>query len=59
MADHTTRLYIAQDRRLEDGSMLRSERISRPLERVTIAKRVLKRLRRRNPAAYPLWVTTL
>lgn len=45
-------LYVAQDRRLEDGRMLLGERISRPLQRTSLARRVLKRIRRRNPAAY-------
>lgn len=45
-------IHIAQDRRLEDGRMLLGERISRPLQRTSVAKRVLKRIRRKNPAAY-------
>lgn len=52
-------LYVAQDRRLGNGAMLRGERLSRPLHRVTVLKRVLKRIRRRNPAAYALQVTVL
>lgn len=59
MTTATTSLFVAQDRRLEDGRMLRGERLSRPLQRITVLKRVLKRIRRRNPAAYALQVTVL
>lgn len=52
-------LYVAHDRRLEGGGMLFGERLSRPLHRITVLKRVLKRARRRNPAAYALQVTAL
>ncbi len=51
-------IYIAHDRRLADGRTLIGERLSRPLHRASIAKRVLKRLRRRMPTAYALQVTT-
>lgn len=54
-----TTLYIAQDRRLEDGRMLLRERISRPLQRTSVAKRVLKRMRCKNPGAYAICVTVL
>jgi hypothetical protein len=49
-----TTLYIARDRRLPDGRTLYNERISRPLQRVSVARRVLKRFRRRNPAAFAI-----
>ena len=54
-----TALYIVQDRRLEDGRMLICEWISRPLQRTSVARRVLKRIRRRNPAAYAVQHTVL
>lgn len=54
-----TELFIARDRRLEDGRMLLCERISRPLQRTSVAKRVLKRIRRKNPAAYAVQHTVL
>lgn len=54
-----TALYVAQDRRLEGGGILFGERLSRPLQRVTVLKRVLKRVRRRNHAAYAMQVTVL
>lgn len=54
-----TAFFIAQDRRQANGRMLLGERLSRPLRRTSIAKRVLKRIRRHTPAAYALQVTTL
>ncbi len=47
-------LYIARERRLPDGSKLLNERLSRPMRRVSVAKRVLKRVRRHYPDAYVL-----
>ena len=46
--------YIARERRLPDGSRLLNERLSRPMRRVSVAKRVLKRVRRHYPDAYVL-----
>ena len=44
--------YVAQTRALEGGGTLNNERLSRPMYRITVARRVLKRIRRINPAAY-------
>lgn len=44
--------YIVQDCRLPSGGTLLGQRISRSMSRINVAKRVLKRVRRINPAAY-------
>ena len=44
--------YVVRDRALETGGTLRGERLSGPMVRITVAKRVLKRVRRIDPASY-------
>lgn len=44
--------YIVQDCQLPSGGALLGRRISRPILRLSVVKRVLKRLRRVNPGAY-------
>ena len=44
--------FVAQDSKLPNGGTLRHDRLSRRIKRVGVLLRVLKRVRRNNPAAY-------
>lgn len=44
--------YVACDSKLPNGGKLLNARLSRPIERVGVLLRVLKRIRRYKPTAY-------
>ncbi len=57
MAATNSIIYVAHDHQGDGGCTLIGERLSRRIGRISIARRVLKRVKRRVPAAYLMQVT--